>query len=114
MDVTRNRRSMGMRALISGGPNIQRVLNSVEAKAILMREDNLSLPGQLRSTAISKGMFRALISYPGLFTCLLGIVCGQLAIGIPLAEKLGERTKVAEGEYAIYERYNSGATGPWR
>ena len=113
MDVTRDRGSVGLRALISGGWNIRRVLNSAKPKVILMVGDNLSLPGQPRSTAILKGRFRALITYAGLFTCLLGIVYGPLAIGRPLPEQLGERTKVAEGEYAIYEHYGSGGVGPF-
>jgi hypothetical protein len=64
------------------------------------------------SAAISRGMFRALISYAGLFSCLLGIIYGPLAIGGPLPEQEAGRTKIAEGEYAIYERDISGALGP--
>ena len=67
---------------------------------------------QPRSAAISSGMFRALISYAGLFSCLLGIVYGPLAIGGPLPEQESGRVKIAEGEYAIYERDISGALGP--
>ncbi len=69
---------------------------------------------QVRSTTISRGTFRALISYAGLFSCLLGIVCGPLAIGGPLPEQGAGRTKIAEGEYAIYEHENNGAVGPFQ
>ncbi len=69
---------------------------------------------QPRSIAISRGMFRALISYAGLLSCLLGIMYGQLAIGRPLPEQGAGRTKVAEGEYAIFEYHNNGAVGPFQ
>ncbi len=69
---------------------------------------------QPRSTAISKGTFRPLISYAGRLSCLLGIMVGQLAIGRPLPKQSAERTKVAEGEYAIFEHYNNGAVGPFQ
>ena len=69
---------------------------------------------QPRSNAISRGTFRALISYAGLFSGLLGIVYGPLAMGGPLPEQGAGRTKIAEGEYAIYERDNSGAVGPFQ
>ena len=65
------------------------------------------------STAVSKGTFRALISYVGLIFCLLGIVYGQLAIGGPLPEQGATRKKIAEGEYAIFEHANSIAGGPF-
>ena len=65
------------------------------------------------SVAISRYTFRALIFYAGLFSCLLGIVYGQLAIGGPLQEQEAGRVKIAEGEYAIYERDISGALGPF-
>jgi len=64
------------------------------------------------SVAISRCTFRALIFYAGLFSCLLGIVYGQLAIGGPLQEQEAGRVKIAEGEYAIYERDISGTLGP--
>jgi hypothetical protein len=57
-------------------------------------------------------MLRGLIFYTVLFCCLVGIAYGRLAIGRPLQEEGAGRTKVAEGEYAIYEHHNSGAVGP--
>lgn len=69
---------------------------------------------QPHSNTISKRAFRALISFAGLFSCLLGIVYGPLAMGRPLPEQAAERTKIAEGEYAIYEHSNSGAVGPFQ
>ena len=69
---------------------------------------------QPRSIGISNGTLQALIPYAGLFFCLLGIVYGPMATGGPLPEQAAERTKIAEGEYAIYERHNSGAVGPFQ
>jgi hypothetical protein len=69
---------------------------------------------QPRSIGISNGTFQALIPYAGLFFCLLGIIYGPMATGGPLPEQAAERTKIAEGEYAIYERHNSGAVGPFQ
>jgi hypothetical protein len=65
------------------------------------------------SSHTSTSGFRALSSYVGLISCLLGIAYGRLAIGKPLPEQRDARTKIAEGEYAIYEHDNSGAVGPF-
>jgi hypothetical protein len=65
------------------------------------------------SNAISRGTFRALISYVGLFFCLFGVVFGLLAIGRPLPGQGAGGAKIAEGEYAIYEHDRSGAVGPF-
>jgi hypothetical protein len=66
------------------------------------------------SAAILRCTFQTLIFHAGLFSCLLGIVYGPLAIGGPLPEQGAGRTKIAEGEYAIYERDIIGAVGPFQ
>lgn len=70
--------------------------------------------GALRTTTASLNATRASVSFGGLFCCLLGIVYGPLAMGGPLPGQEAARKKVAEGEYAIYERSNSGAVGPFQ
>lgn len=66
----------------------------------------------VRSIAILRSSFLTLILFAGLFSCLFGITDGRLAIARPLQQQAGERVKIAEGEYAIYERDMSGAMGP--
>jgi hypothetical protein len=65
-----------------------------------------------RSTAILRASFLASILFAGLISCLFGITYGRLAIARPLQEQAGGRVKIAEGEYAIYERDISGVLGP--
>jgi hypothetical protein len=65
------------------------------------------------STAILRGISLASILFASLISCLFGITDGRLAIARPLQEQAGERVKIAEGEYAIYERDISGALGPF-
>ncbi len=67
---------------------------------------------QPHSAAISMRTFRALISHAGLFSISLAIVGGLLAIAGPLPAQTADRAKIAEGEYAIYERLSGGAVGP--
>jgi hypothetical protein len=69
------------------------------------------IPG---TSAHSTRIAWSLILYTGIFSCLLGIAIGPLASGGILPEQAGERTKVAEGEYAIFEQSNSGGMGPFQ
>ena len=62
----------------------------------------------------SMNKLRALLFYAGLLFCLIEVAGGQLAIGRPLPQQSAERTKVAEGEYAIIEHHNGGAVGPFQ
>ena len=62
----------------------------------------------------SKGSIQALFIFASLISFVLGIVYGQAATGRPLQGQAAERTKIAEGEYAIYEHSNSGAVGPFQ
>lgn len=65
-------------------------------------------------TPISKGSFQALFIFAALISFVLAIVYGPAATGRPLPEQGAERTKIAEGEYTIYEHSNSGAVGPFQ
>jgi hypothetical protein len=65
------------------------------------------------SSKSSTGRFRILKSYAGLIICLIGIVYSQLASGGSLPEQAAGGTKIAEGEYAIFENDMSGAMGPF-
>jgi len=65
------------------------------------------------ATQKSKGSYRAFIFTAGLIVGLLAIVHGQLAIGRPLPGQEEKRSQIAEGEYAIFEHYNSGSVGPF-
>jgi len=56
---------------------------------------------------------RDALFYLCLISCVLAIAYGRLAIGRPMPQQAGERTKIAEGEYAILEHGNSGAVGPF-
>ena len=66
------------------------------------------------SSTTSLSRTRSLVIYAVLFSCIMGIAHGRLAIGRPLPEQGAGRTKVAEGEYAIFEQHNSGAVGPFQ
>jgi hypothetical protein len=56
--------------------------------------------------------FPALILYAGLFCSLVGIANGRLTTARPLPAQAAGRSKIAEGEYAIYERDISGTFSP--
>jgi hypothetical protein len=80
-------------------------------------------------TTNSKNGLRAFVACGVLFSCLLGVDYGDVAgtadaIGIEnrlgrpatasaMPEQGAARTKIAEGEYAIYEQANSGGVGPF-
>lgn len=49
-----------------------------------------------------------------LFSYIFGVLDSPLAIGRPQLEQGAERTKIAEGEYAIDEHENSGDIGPFQ
>ena len=55
-----------------------------------------------------------MIPYAGTFTCVLGILLGGLAFGKSPPPQAAERTKIAEGEYAVFEHNNSGGVGPFQ
>jgi hypothetical protein len=61
-----------------------------------------------------KGSLQALFIFAAFISFVLGIAYGPLARGGPLPGQGAERTKIAEGEYAIYEQSNSGAVGPFQ
>jgi hypothetical protein len=64
--------------------------------------------------ANSKVIFQGLIFCVALFSCLLGIARGRSTTEGPVPEQAAQRTKIAEGEYAIYEHANSGSSGPFQ
>jgi hypothetical protein len=94
------------------GASLELAFVSNRVPCLFVREI-LSSSNQLFSSAFSRDTIRPLIFYAGLFSCLLGLVCSQWVIGGPLPELGSERTKIAEGEYAIHEHSNSGAVGPF-
>jgi hypothetical protein len=57
---------------------------------------------------------RALIFCATLLSGLLGMAYEGLVVAGPLAEQAAKQTKIAEGEYAIYESDNSGTAGPFQ
>jgi hypothetical protein len=57
---------------------------------------------------------RTWIGCAALLACILGIVHGPLANGDPLPKQETGRTKIADGEYAIYERDTDGSVGPFQ
>lgn len=81
------------------------------------------------STAVSKRSLRRLVFSVGLSSCLLGVLYGNvgetaraISLGYLAGQPVGRmslpehgaaRTKIAEGEYAIYEQANGGAVGPF-
>src|SRR5579864_5569617 len=65
-----------------------------------------------RSTAILRGRILASILFAGLISFLFVITHVRPANARPLQELASGRMKIAEGEYAIYERDISGALGP--
>jgi hypothetical protein len=56
--------------------------------------------------------FPALILYAGLFCSLFGITYGTLTMARPLPAQAAGRARIADGEYAIYERDISGTLSP--
>ncbi len=65
------------------------------------------------SSAHSRAASRGLHCCAALLCCFLAIAGARLAEGKPLAGQETGRTKIAEGEYAIFERGNNGAVGPF-
>ena len=72
----------------------------------------LSQGGARFVVLISGVSCRVLLLCVCLFSCLLGTAYGQSATG-EQADHAAERTKIAEGQYAIRERGSGGAVGPF-
>jgi hypothetical protein len=68
----------------------------------------------VRNFVFSTHPIRRLIFCSFLFSYILGVLPGPLAMGAPQLAQGAKRTKIAEGEYAIYEHENSGAIGPFQ
>ena len=61
-----------------------------------------------------RGMLRVVTLYAGAVFALAGVTYGQLVPGKAAPGQAAERTKIAEGEYAVYEHETNGATGPFQ
>jgi hypothetical protein len=68
---------------------------------------------KLLSAATSTISFHTLVLCSGIYFCLLAFPQQRLAIARPLPTQTSGQIKIAEGEYAIHERNNSGAVGPF-
>lgn len=71
-----------------------------------------SLSDQPPSTWRLRSGHRAFVVMVGLLVCLFGTLYGSIG-GASLQKPGDGRTKIAEGEYAVYEQANSGAVEPF-
>lgn len=71
----------------------------------------MALMGVIRKRRAVRS-FPALILYASVICTVFGIIYGRLTMARPLTAQAAGRAKIAEGEYAIYERDISGTLSP--
>jgi hypothetical protein len=73
----------------------------------------LFFSGKTFSTAMSRVSIHVLVCCAGLAFCISAILSEHQANARPLPQQAPGETKIAEGEYAMHERHNDGAVGPF-
>jgi hypothetical protein len=73
----------------------------------------VTLRSKTLSALASALSFHNLLLSAGIFWLILPLLPERLAFARPLPQRMPGRTKIAEGEYAIHERHNGGAVGPF-
>ncbi len=94
--------------------SVEIISRAVPVRFQVVARNHMPLNNQRSASTVSRSIFAGGLAYAGLFAIFISIVVMQAVFGQASSSEEPQGTKIAEGEYAIFEQANGGLLDPFQ